>query len=91
MLLDFVHRLLFLKKTTFRKLNLFPSSGKLMAAPTLLGPLEGASLNHWAQFAKSCLLGTLDDGNVQKTDSSKCDSPSIKILRTHKNLMLLQL
>jgi hypothetical protein len=68
-----------------------------MGAPTLLGPLEGASLNHWAQFAKSCLLGTLDDGKVQKNDSSKCDSPSTKILRTHKKpnaptaIMLLSL
>jgi hypothetical protein len=36
----------FLKNTTFRKLDLFPSSAKIMAALTLLGPLERASLNH---------------------------------------------
>jgi hypothetical protein len=46
MFLDFVHRLMFIKNTTFRKLDLFPSSGKIMAAPTLLGPLEITSLNH---------------------------------------------
>jgi hypothetical protein len=31
MFLDFVHRLMFLKNTTFRELDLFPSSGKIMA------------------------------------------------------------
>jgi hypothetical protein len=42
------------KKNTvsFRKMDLFPFSGKMMGAPTLLDPLERASLNHW----------TLDDG-----------------------------
>jgi hypothetical protein len=42
--LDFVHRPVFLKleNTTFRKLDLFPSSGEGGAGktPTLLGPLE---------------------------------------------------
>jgi hypothetical protein len=37
------------KNTTFRKLDLFPSSGeggeKIL---TQLGPLERANLNHWA-------------------------------------------
>jgi hypothetical protein len=37
----------FLRNATFRKLNLFPSSGKMKVAPTLLGPLERASLSHW--------------------------------------------
>jgi hypothetical protein len=46
--LDFFHRLMFLKNITFRKLDLFPSSGKIMVVRTLLGPLERASLNHWA-------------------------------------------
>jgi len=27
---------------------MFPSSGKIMVAPTLLGPLERASLNYWS-------------------------------------------
>jgi hypothetical protein len=31
MFLDFVHHLMFLEKTTFRKLAQFPSSGKIMA------------------------------------------------------------
>jgi hypothetical protein len=34
------------KNTTFRKLDLFPSSGE-GKKPILLGPLERASLNHW--------------------------------------------
>jgi hypothetical protein len=57
MFLDFVHRLMFLKNTTFWKLDV-SSSGKMMAASTLLGPLERASLNHWtgARF-----LETYDD------------------------------
>jgi hypothetical protein len=33
------------KNTTFRKLDLIPSSGE--GKPTLLGPLERASLSHW--------------------------------------------
>jgi hypothetical protein len=38
---------MFLINTMFWKLDLFLSSGKIMGAPTLLGPLETASLNHW--------------------------------------------
>jgi hypothetical protein len=30
--LDFVHRLMFLKNTTFRNLDLFPFSGKMIEA-----------------------------------------------------------
>jgi hypothetical protein len=41
MFLDFVHCLIFLK-TTFQKLDLFPPSGKIMAVPSVLGPLERA-------------------------------------------------
>jgi hypothetical protein len=33
--------------TTFRKLDLFPSSGAGKIKPILLGPLERASPNHW--------------------------------------------
>jgi hypothetical protein len=33
--------------TIFRKLDLFPSSGKNKMASTWLGPLDKASLNHW--------------------------------------------
>jgi hypothetical protein len=48
--LDFVHRQIFPQKhnTVFCKLYLYPYSGKKEVAPTLLGPLETASLNHWA-------------------------------------------
>jgi hypothetical protein len=35
-----------LKNTTFRKLDLFPSSGR-GGTPNQLGPLERANLNHW--------------------------------------------
>jgi hypothetical protein len=43
----FIHRPVFykLENTTFRKLDLFPSSGEGEKTPTLLGPLERANLN----------------------------------------------
>jgi hypothetical protein len=31
----------------FRKLDVFPSSGEMREASTLLGPLGRANLNHW--------------------------------------------
>jgi hypothetical protein len=37
MCLDFAHRLMFVTNSVFRKVDLFPSSGKMMGAP-LLGP-----------------------------------------------------
>jgi hypothetical protein len=37
MFLDFVHCVMFVKNAVFRKLDLFPSSGKMMGTPTLLG------------------------------------------------------
>lgn len=43
--LDFVNRLLFLKNTTLRKVDLVSSSGKMMWATTLLDPLERANFN----------------------------------------------
>jgi hypothetical protein len=43
----------FLKNATFRKLDLFPSSGKMKVVLTLLGPLERASLNHWTNEDRS--------------------------------------
>jgi hypothetical protein len=42
MVLCFVNRLILLKNTTFRKLDVFPSSGKILAAYNLWGPLERA-------------------------------------------------
>jgi hypothetical protein len=47
MFLDFVHHLIFLRKQRFGNW-IFPFSGKMMGAPTLLGPLERASPNHWS-------------------------------------------
>jgi hypothetical protein len=47
MFLDFTHSLMFIKKTTFRKLDLFPSSGEIKVASALLGPLETVNTNHW--------------------------------------------
>jgi hypothetical protein len=44
--LDFVHPLMFLKNTTFRKRDLFLSSGKIMMAPTL-------SLDQWLRLGFS--------------------------------------
>jgi hypothetical protein len=36
-----------LENITFRKLNLFPSSGERRESPAPLGPLERANLSHW--------------------------------------------
>jgi hypothetical protein len=51
--LDFVHRPVFykLENTTFRQLDLFPSSGEgLRKTFSLLGLLETTNLNHWKQI-----------------------------------------
>jgi hypothetical protein len=48
--LDFVHRPVFWrtqKYTTIRKLDLFPSTGEGVGAPTLLGPLQKTNCNSW--------------------------------------------
>jgi 23S rRNA C2498 (ribose-2'-O)-methylase RlmM len=37
---------MFLKNTTFRKLDLFPSSGKMITVPTLLSPLDSACVRN---------------------------------------------
>jgi hypothetical protein len=61
--LDFVHRPIFwkLENTTFRKLDLFPSSGEREKTPTRLGPLESANL---LRFLVSRIP---DDGQSPKT------------------------
>jgi hypothetical protein len=46
------------KNTTFQKLDLFPSSGKMKVALTLLGPLERGSLNHWTRINGIILICT---------------------------------
>jgi hypothetical protein len=62
--LDFVHRQMFLNNTTFRKLGLFSSSGKIMGAPTLLRPLGIASLKRWAKPNRvGALIILPKDGN----------------------------
>jgi hypothetical protein len=62
--MDLVRRPLFFKSTTFRTLDLFPSSGKKKLAPTLLRPLETSSLSHWTSdlVSESCFWKTLGDG-----------------------------
>jgi hypothetical protein len=57
-----------LENTTFRKLDLFPSSGEGREIPTLLGSLERANLNHMSVFSKGSnkvgvSLSSLGGGN----------------------------
>jgi hypothetical protein len=42
----------------FQKLDMFPSSGE-GETPTLLGPLEGANLNHWTRMETDPVSKTL--------------------------------
>jgi hypothetical protein len=42
-----------LKNTTFRKLDLFPSSGEGMGTSTLLGPLTRADPSHCTTYVKA--------------------------------------
>jgi hypothetical protein len=67
MFLDFVHRLIFLRNAVFRKVDLFPSSGKMMGAPTLFGPLERASLNYYAPLKRRWTSTWLHSATSQKT------------------------
>jgi hypothetical protein len=64
-----------LEKTTFRKLDLFPSSGEGGGEDTQLGPLERANLNHWSpspeEGKRSCFRNVVftrisDDGKSPK-------------------------
>jgi hypothetical protein len=72
MFLGFVNGLMFLIRTTFRKLDLFPSSGEVMVAPTLLRPLERAeSLDFFGGGGE-----TLAMDKVQKHNSFKCNVSS---------------
>jgi hypothetical protein len=50
---DFVHHPMFekLENITFRKLDLFPSSGE-GEMPTLLDPVERANLNDWTTHVR---------------------------------------
>jgi hypothetical protein len=57
--MDLVRRSKFwiLQNTTSRKLGLPPSSGEGREMPTLLGPSERASLNHWTSCRWALLKG----------------------------------
>jgi hypothetical protein len=77
--LDFVHRPVFqkLENTTFRKLDLFPSSGEGAKTLTLLGPLSDSLTwgRKHVQFPKRCVFQFLDDrttNKVQKPTNSEC-------------------
>jgi hypothetical protein len=58
MLLDFIHRPVFFFKNNVSETgsaSVFRQKGGEGMAPTLWGPLEIASLNHWlSQFPKRC-------------------------------------
>jgi hypothetical protein len=59
MLLDFVPRQMFLKKHV-SETGFFPSSGKIMASPSLLDPLERANQVQWLRLALSKGLNRVD-------------------------------
>jgi hypothetical protein len=54
-------RILHNYKTTFRKLDVFPSSDEGRETPALLGPLERDNLNHWTW--SRFFLPSSEDGN----------------------------
>jgi hypothetical protein len=58
--LDFVHRPVFYrtpkKKKTFRKPDLFPSSGEGWEIPTLLGLSERSNPKHWTTYVSKLHL-----------------------------------
>jgi hypothetical protein len=58
-----------LESATFRKLDLFPSSGGGGGGTTVLGPLKRTSLNHWDR--------------LNKQGSSGCYIPSSERFRFH--------
>jgi hypothetical protein len=49
----------YLESTTFRKLDLFLSSGDESETPAPLGPLEFATLNHWTKTKTDPVSETL--------------------------------
>jgi hypothetical protein len=49
--------------TTFRKPHLFLSSDEGRATTALLGPLEGANLNHWTKGPREKMYPFNEDGN----------------------------
>jgi hypothetical protein len=74
------------KRTTFWKLDLFPFSGEGWETPTLLGPLEGANLNHWTTYnfrntfkikhpLRSSHMKTRPEGDLQQMPHCICSIP----------------
>jgi hypothetical protein len=56
-----------LQNTTFRKLDVFPSSGEEWAIPTLLGPLESTNLNHYEGPNRAGVsLSSPEEGNKSR-------------------------
>jgi hypothetical protein len=53
MFLDFVHLIIYLRNTTFRKLNVFLPSGKMFRASIVLGPLERDNFSHRTPVSKA--------------------------------------
>jgi hypothetical protein len=84
MLTDFVHRPMFFESTTFRKLDLFLSSGKKKVAPTLVVPEDGNRSSFQNVVLKKTLkkYWTLD--KVRKHYSFKCNAPSSESFRINK-------
>jgi hypothetical protein len=58
------------KNMTFRKLDLFPSSGA--GKPTLLGPLERASLSHRTTDVVDSVINSRDSGGPKKKEDPLC-------------------
>jgi hypothetical protein len=54
-----------------RKLDLFPSSGEVEKAPTLLGPLQKPNIIHWTTQSQSQSLITTDN---QSASPSWCQA-----------------
>jgi hypothetical protein len=87
------------RNTTFRKLDLFPSSGK--KTPTQLGPLERANVNHCllppfylrtetdpvSETSCSFKYRTMD--KVHKPRNSLCYSPSSQPFRNQPSFNLI--
>jgi hypothetical protein len=66
--LDFVHRPVFyiLENTTFRELNLFPSSGEEREAHTTLGVWGEANLNNWSTNTCPSIIWRREEGHFPK-------------------------
>jgi hypothetical protein len=87
--LDFVHRLYFNKITTFRKLDLLPSSGKKGRTETLAaGPPGWASLRPGPASETLLFYWNLDDGRSPKNVFTY-NAPSSDTFRLHLQFVKL--